>query len=469
MQPAVEDEPVVVYSDRWGWLEIFVLIQVFWAILLFVPGSQAFRIYIRAFPYVASLVALAACARSAGADMAMPGARWVLGVLGLLILNLLHASTWFTAGLAQIVFQLAIAAPVFWGSRVWITPVRLDRMIHLVLGANFLSAGLGLLQVYYPETFLPPEFSSLAAKLNPEFLRDLTYEGTGRRMIVRPPGLSDLPGGAAISGTLAAILGFAFALQSERSARARGVYGAAAAIGITVVYLTQVRSMLLMIVGCILAMVVIKLRQGRVLQSGWMIASAGALVAGSFIWAVTLGGDVVADRYLGIVDTGVVQTFQDNRGQFLGYTLQTLPFEFPFGAGVGRWGMMSAYFPQHAWQYPALYAEIQLTGWLFDGGLLMWVLYPLGLVAAMRHSYALAVERESALNDLAMMVLSVQLLIAGLCFTGPVFNTQVGIVFWLCTAVLYGAERTVAYQAWEAEAAGDSGDETEADAEAQGD
>ena len=62
-------EPIAVATDRWGSLEVFVLVQVFWGVLLFVPGSQSYRTYIRAFPYVASLVALVvAFARSGGTD-----------------------------------------------------------------------------------------------------------------------------------------------------------------------------------------------------------------------------------------------------------------------------------------------------------------------------------------------------------------------------------------------------------------
>jgi hypothetical protein len=449
-----DEEPAAAHDDRWGWLEVFVLIQVFWAVLLFLPGSQAYRIYIRAFPYAASLIALIACARSAGTEAIVPGARWLLGVLALLMMNLMHEGSWFTAGLAQVVFQLAIAAPVFWGARIWVTEQRLERAMLLILGAHFLSAGLGLLQVYYPDVFLPPEFSALAAKLNPEFVGALTYMGTGERMIVRPPGLSDLPGGAAISGTIAALLGFAFALRSGSRVLWKVGCIAAVIVAITVVYLTQVRSMLMMIVGCFLAMVFVRLRQGRILQSGWMVASAGALMIGSFVWAVTVGGEIVEERFLGIFGTGVVQTFQENRGLFLDYTIRELPFEYPLGAGVGRWGMMSAYFPESgSWQYPALYAEIQLTGWLFDGGLLMWVAYPAALVLAIRHSYKLSIERAGTWNDFAMMVLAIQLLVAGLCFTGPVFNTQLGIMFWLATAILYGAERTEAIQAFEEESA----------------
>ncbi len=457
-----EIEHVAPRSAQWGWLELFVITQVFWGVLLFIPGSQAFRMYIRAFPYVASLAALVSCARSSGAETVVPGARWIVAVMVLLVANLVHEETWFAAGVAQVVFQLAIAAPVFWTSRAWITEQRLDRLILLIFGAHFFSAAVGLLQVYYPATFLPPEFSSLAFKLNPDFLGGLTYVGNADRVIIRPPGLSDLPGGAAISGTIAALLGFALALRPGRTTVWRAIFFASAVVGITVVYLTQIRSMLLMILGCMFAMALVKLRQGRVLQTGWIAGAAVALVAGSFIWAGSVGGEVLEERYRGIMDSGVLRTYQENRGFFLDHTVRELPFEYPFGAGLGRWGMMSAYFAEpENWRHPALYAEIQMTGWLYDGGVLMWVLYPVALGLAMRFSYRIAIARDGELNEAAMSVFAIQLLLVGLCFTGPVFNTQVGMMFWLVTAVLYGAMRTRILEMVEAE---DEAELIEADA-----
>ena len=67
LQPA-EIEPAAPPPERlpWGWIEWFMLAQVLWGVLLFMPGSQAYRMYIRAFPYAMSLVALAACVRSSG-------------------------------------------------------------------------------------------------------------------------------------------------------------------------------------------------------------------------------------------------------------------------------------------------------------------------------------------------------------------------------------------------------------------
>jgi hypothetical protein len=387
----------------------------------------------------------------------VPGARWILAVLVLLVANLVHEQTWVTAGTAQVVFQMAIAAPVFWAARMWVTEKRLERLILLIFAANFASAALGLLQVYYPSTFLPAEFSSLASKINPEFVSAMSYVGSAGRIIIRPPGLSDLPGGAAIAGAFTALLGFALAMRANQRQVFRAVFFASAAVGVTVVYLTQVRSILLMILGCMLVMALVRLRQGRLLQTGWLATSAGVLVFSSFLWAVTLGGDLVQERYQGIVDSGVLRTYQDNRGYILTDAIARLAFEYPLGAGLGRWGMMSLYFgDQGNWQYSALYAEIQPTGWLYDGGVLMWVLYPGALLLAVRYSYRLAVQSGGALNDLATIIVVMQLFIAGLCFTGPVFNTQLGMMFWLATAILYGCQRTQAIQAWNADAEAES-------------
>ena len=453
-EPAVLDEPVIhAQSDSWGWLELFVLSQVFWGVLLFLPGSQAYRSYIRAFPYVSSLIALVSCARRGSAGSGgVPGGQWIFAALLLLAAELVHPQTAFVAGLAQIAFQLAIAAPVFWGASMWISERRLTRLVMLLFGATFVSAALGLLQVYYPAIFLPPEFSSMALKMNPEFVTSLTYYGTGDRVITRPPGLTDLPGGAAISATITAILGFAFAMGAAETRFRKIAFSAATAIGLTVVYLTQVRSLLLMILACMLAMALVRLRQGRVVQSGWIAGSACAIIAASFIWAVAVGGDVVHDRFRDVVDNGVMQSYQKNRGYFLDYTVKELVYEFPFGAGLGRWGMMSVYFGgDNNWESPPLYAEIQPTGWVYDGGLLLCLFYSCALGAAIRHTYKIAIVHSHPLSDLATMVLLIQLLIAGLTLTGPVFNTQVGILFWLLTAMLAGANRTLLVEAWYAE------------------
>jgi len=433
----VDPEPV----EGWGWIELFIAIQLLWGLLLFVPGMQPFRVYIRALPYVSSLGALAFYMRRGTGEPLAPSSRWLLGVFVLLALNLLHEETHLLAGIAQTIFQISIAAPIFWVPRIVRSERRFLRLLWVIFAASFVSAAIGVLQVYYPDRFLPPEFSALGRALNPEFVNALTYIGADGRSIIRPPGLSDLPGGAAISGLTSMVLGVGLAVHGDRTRIVRALSFGAAAVGMTALYLTQVRSLTLMAVLSVLMFAAVRLRQGRIVQGGWIAIAGVGLVAASFMWAATLGGEALFERFSSLKETGFFTTFQKNRGLFLQYTLDELLFKYPWGAGLGRWGMMQVYFGDASmWQALPIHVEIQMTGWLLDGGVLMWVLYGGALLSALRFGYLLAIRGVSeSFQYFATIVLSLQLTIVGLCLAGPVFNTQLGIEFWTVTGALYGA------------------------------
>ena len=87
-----------------------------------------------------------------------------------------------------------------------------------------------------------------------------------------------------------------------------------------------------------------RLRQGRVLQGGWIAVGGVAMIAASFMWAAAIGGKAIEDRFSSLIDTGLFDTFQQTRGLFLDYTIRELLFQYPLGAGLGRWGMMQVYF-----------------------------------------------------------------------------------------------------------------------------
>ena len=102
-----------VNDDGWGWVEIFLAIQLLWGTALFVPGAQAVRTPVRALPYLASAAALLYYFRTPSGEALHGSARWLMASFGLLTLNLLHATTHSLAGVEQIVFQISIAAPIF--------------------------------------------------------------------------------------------------------------------------------------------------------------------------------------------------------------------------------------------------------------------------------------------------------------------------------------------------------------------
>jgi len=433
------DDEVV--AEKWGWPELFIAMQLLWGLLLFVPGAQAYRTIIRAAPYVMSGAALVYYFRG-GREQTLPSSTtWLIVSFALLLLNLLHETAHWVAGSAQIVFQICISAPVFWMAKAVRTNTHMHRVLWVFFVASALGAIVGVLQVYFPKQFLPPEFSLFAQSLNPNLVQSLTYVGANGREIVRPPGLSDLPGGAAVSGMMAMILGLSLGVGRNVKWYARFGCFAAAVVGMTALYFTHVRSMTLVASGAVALFAVLRMRQGRTVEGTLTLAAGAALVAGAYLWALAVGGDAVSDRFSSLTDQGVLRMFQEQRGVIIRDTLSELLYQFPFGAGLGRWGMMQIYFGDTTmWQAPAIHVEVQVTGWVLDGGIPLLLLYGAALFVALRFSYLQAVAAmDRARQDLAVIVLCMQLILISLCMTGPVFNTQLGIMFWAVTGALFGA------------------------------
>ena len=428
-------------DERWlGFAEAFIALQLLWGLVLFIPGAQAFRMAVRAIPYLVSGGAIIYYFRHATGQKLPASTNWLVFSALLLLLNLLHESAHLLAGLAQVVFQACIAAPVFWMARSVRREAHIRRLIWIVFVSSALGSVLGILQVYFPERFLPPEFSVLARSLNPDMIHALTYIGADGREIVRPPGLSDMPGGAAVAGMMTMVLGLSLGLGRGERWIVRAACFAAAVAGMTALYLTHVRSLTLVAAASVGVFAFMRLRQGRTMEGGLTLGVGLALVAGSYVWALAVGGDAVSDRFSGLANDGVLRVFQDQRGTFIRYTLSELLYQFPLGAGLGRWGMMHVYFGDPTlWQAPPIHVEVQLTGWLLDGGVPLWLLYGGALFVALHYSYRAAVRALTpAAQDIATIVLCLQLTIVCLCLTGPVFNTQLGILFWAMTGALFG-------------------------------
>ena len=147
----------VTRESQWGWPEAFIALQVLWGAVFFVPGAQAYRTYLRAMPYIISAASLLYYFRRATGEPLPAAARWLLASAVLLSVNLLHPTTHLMAGFGQIVFQVSIAAPLFWMGRAVRNERRLTTLVWVLFGSSFLASTVGILQVYFPQRFLPPE------------------------------------------------------------------------------------------------------------------------------------------------------------------------------------------------------------------------------------------------------------------------------------------------------------------------
>jgi hypothetical protein len=423
------------FVQWFGWLEIFVLVQLLSSGLLLLPGSQSARFAIRALPYVLSIAMLLLVRRTGVRAIRLHASGlWLLAGDVVLVLSLLHPDTPLIAGLAQIVFQVCIAIPLYWTTRATIDERRLRRLVWLTFMCNGISALVGALQVYRPDIYMPRDLTSI---LSDEYLASLAYEGRDGSVIFRPLGLTDLPGGAATAAALASLTGILILCQERIRSSLRLAATALMLVSVFVLYMTQSRSLVIMLAVAIIVAILLSLRR-RQNASAIFLSIVGASSLGvAFVWASHIGGETISDRFLGLLENGVVQSYQDNRGNNVAETFQTLLPRYPLGAGLGRWGMMNTYFGGFSSVSP-LQAEIQITGWLFDGGVPYLFVYSAAVFIALFDTCRIAIRHpKSSLGNSAQLIFCINLLITGQAFAGPTFNTQLGIMFWFLTGAVH--------------------------------
>ena len=436
------DAPPDLLWGRVTWIDGFIAMQFLWGALIFLPGAQQYRGYIRGLPYVVSLGMLARYAIRPGNRVSLArGGGLIVCALVLLVVNLLNPRSQLNAGIAQCVFQLSIAAPLFWAPKAVRSRAVLERALMLVFVLNAASAGLGILQVYFPDRFMPPEFSSLGLQLNQYYISGLTYTGSDGRVIVRPSGLTDQPGAAATAGALTAIIGLGLLLRRRRPVPVMAIL-AAVTVGFAAIYLSQVCSTLLATIGACALLSLVALRRGRFAGASWVLLTGGTIVVASFMWATSVGGQSVTNRFVRLQGTGAVEAYRTDRGIFVSQTVGELLDQYPLGAGVGRWGMINTYFGSRT-EYGAapLYVEIQITGWLLDGGVPMWLFYGGATLLSVWAAFSLTKARNPAFVEVAIIALAVQAYILVLCMGSPMFNTQMGTIFWTLAGALHGASK----------------------------
>ena len=241
-----------------------------------------------------------------------------------------------------------------------------------------------------------------------------------------------------MAGATTAILGLGLLLR-RRSTVQVGAILAAITIGFAAIYFTQVRSILLATIGAGGLLALVAFRRGRLLGASSIVLVGGAIVFASFVWATSVGGSSVSSRFSTVQGTAALDTYRDGRGGFVSQTVGEFLDTYPLGAGLGRWGMMNVYFGQSDLGAAPLYVEIQLTGWLLDGGVLMWFLYGGAVLTAMWSTYVLTGAKHGMLADVAIVVLALEAYIAALTLGSPPFNTQLGVLFWTLVGAIQGA------------------------------
>jgi hypothetical protein len=422
-------------QDEWNWAHNFMLIQFIFQILLLIPGFGAARTIIRIGSFGLSLYLLA---NLKGKVVNYPP-KWIaygiIAILGLSLCFNSHLNS-FAAGLGQIAMYLAILGPLFWVSKLPLSATGFRNLLVLIWGFQSISTLFGLLQIYFPEQF-QFQISSVIANstFGGENLKIVLENGTS---IYRPSGLTDQPGGAALAGFYSVLLGISFFLEGK-NIYSVGLGLLSTLVGFFCIYMSQVRSILIatcLCIGCLLLILCINRSFKRALT---LVSAIQPIILGTFGWATAVGGTGTLDRINSLFADNANQVYQENRGHFLEDTIDLLLPKYPWGAGLGRWGMMNNYFGKNGNPLTdQIWVEIQWTGWLLDGGIPLVITYSAAIVLAFYLALQIACQqRENNLSFWSAVICAYNAGIIMITFNYPVFISQTGMEFWLLNTGIF--------------------------------
>jgi hypothetical protein len=430
--------PAPVATTRgWGIAEYFIVSQTAIPAVLFLPGMQGVRMYVRVASFGISIALLAWWALGSGAGTGKartphPAQPWLFAFLVYTGVMVMHPYTSTTlGGVAQLVLYCAVMAPVFWVGRTVRNADHLARLMTLLLVCNGINAFVGVMQVYDPDRWMPHEMSRIVTES--EFGLDaVSYMGPNGR-IVRPPGLFDTPGAVAGPAMYAALLGLVFATSAQVWWR-RGLALGASFAGVAAIYLSQVRVSLVVLAVMLGAYVLVLTFHRRVKRASVFGAIAGAIVFGTFSFAVALGGESIIQRTYTLFAQDPVSLYSASRGGQLVYTFDDMVSAYPLGAGLARWGMIAAYFGARA----PMWAEIQVAGWAIDGGIPLLLLGIAGPALALHAAWRLALtDRDAKVRACAAVIFAANLGTAALIFSFTPFVAQIGLQFWFLAGAVH--------------------------------
>lgn len=424
------------------WVPTFIVLQLLCQLALIAGDIGWGRQLVRMAAFGISLALLLALRGRGSAHPAAGPGVLVLAVLGVCVL---HPETrGLTSGVAQVGLYAAVIAPLFWIPRLSGIDMRtLRRAVLILWGFHALSAGIGVMQVYRPGSFQPP-VSAVVSSKGKGYIETLKITTASGKRVFRPMGLTDMPGGAAISGLYAVLLGVGFFL-TRRTALVMAASLASVGLGVACLYLSQVRALVVMTGISLIAVGCVLIWRRDVRRLSTLVLGVAVMVVIGYVAARGMAGADVARKMGTLVRQPASRVYYENRGQFLEDALfKTLP-NAPFGEGLGHWGMTAIYFGGAAPAKP-LWVEIQWAAWIVDGGAPLLVTYLLALVTALLVAWGIARAPPPSpeAHDLPFwgaIVLAYGIGAAALTFSYPIFLSQSGMEFWLLNATLFAAAR----------------------------
>lgn len=419
-------------------VECFVLFQILGQIALLFPAATGVRPYVRMASFGGSAALLLFSSKQGSWHPSAVPAQLAIAIAVLSFFN--PGTAGVVPGLAELLVYVCVLAPLFWTNGLSITPARLRRVILILWAFHSASAAIGVLQVRFPGRFEPQVSAEVTRDF--EYMDSLRITNAQGDRVFRPMGLTDAPGGASLAGFYASLLSIGVVFTSRRPAL-RALAMVSLLTGLCCIYMSQVRAVIVMLAAAVLALAAILAvrdeKQKLILLAG---SFAGVALLG-FSLAVAIGGSSVTDRLSTFTEAGASDVYYKNRGHFLQDTIDDMLPQYPLGAGLGRWGMMNSYFADRADpRRPPLWAEIQWTGWLLDGGVPLVLAYVAAIALAFTTAIKVALSRTP--GELWLwggVVVAYNLGALAMTFDYPFFNSQGGLELWMLNGALFAAAR----------------------------
>jgi hypothetical protein len=422
---------------NWTWAHSLLIVTYITQILLITPGFTGFRPVLRTIGFAFALFLLYKFRNGRERYVAYDAARFILGILiAQICLHPYNNSV--ASSIAQVAFYLAILSPVFWVPQLNLRAAGFESLIFLIWGFQTLSSVFGVLQVVYPGKFQPAISEVIT---NTKFSVDAVSITLANGITIpRPSGLSDSPGAAGAAGYYAFLMGIIIFLRYKNlPIRILGLLSSA--VGLFCIYLSEIRSLLVLAVISVIFLGLVFLRTGQIARVILVWAGSAGLFFGAFSWAVFFGGKSTITRVFSLFAGSATEVYQKHRGYFLEQTINYYLPQYPLGAGLGRWGMMNYFFGD--WTNPdsqSIWVEIQWTGWLLDGGIPLILAYSYAILLAVFASLKMANNRK--LGDFTLwgaLVFAYSISAIVNTFSYPLFQSQSGLEFWLFNAALLSA------------------------------
>jgi hypothetical protein len=421
-----------------GWIYAYVAIQFACQFALLTKTLAPARVFFRSGSFGASLLFLILVPGSSrsGANMARTMALVIMTIVTFSAFNPGGAEP--LAVLAHWAMYLGVLAPLFWVARLDVGDKTLERLLLILWAFHTASSAVGLLQVYFPGQFQPALTTFIQER------QALMIRLASGEAVIRPMGLTDTPGGAAGSGLYAALIGIGvFLTRPFSGARFLGV--ASMTIGLACIYLSQVRSALVMLGFSFFFLIGLLTLSARLPRAAWLLVVGGLVVFVGFEVAFDVAGNTVTDRLATLVQYDPGTVYRTNRGNMIEEAISELLPQYPLGAGLARWGMMNLYFGS---SHASIGAEVQWVAWILDGGILLVLAYPVALLGVTLHAIRECLKpSETGRDAWAGVVAAYDIGGLALCFSYVPFMTSVGLELWLLNAVLIQSTRNEATRA----------------------